>query len=681
MGYLDFSWNVGSLVFGLIVLITALGLIAYKGEKARLSLWKIVKWFPLLAILILVLSLLKIQWNEEAEIFHKPYVLIAVDVSSSFQSGQRLGLDSAYNEILTELKKEYSHLDVDSKVSYFAVQATGPEDFSNLKTANNRDSLGSLTSLENLLSQIQNSDPKSRPRAIFLISDGRINQGMSSFELDPNFPPLFPLVFNNIPLNDIQLDSLEIISFAKDNELELELTYSQTGLKISKFKVKAHSANKELPKYDVDIEAVKNNSKALFQRKKRFVLPSNLGDSLSLVVEKSNSNEYAYNDTLFLPNYAKEENLPEILMLTPLSSPDERWLIQVLNSGNDFRVELLSRGDIKSFSAGKRQTLWLSQKNYASLSQAELERLKKVPLVIYGNSGFEKIFKVKKAGKLLAFSSSANLKVSSFAASHFNYLEMPLNKIPQKTGRFYPATNYSLCLGEVNENQKKGCAFGEIEENVYGFHLQDYWKTMFSPNSSILSKEYFASVVNGFASYIEENHNDPQIKIRGNLHAGNLLHLAAIVPGSNKVDKQKLVFNVLGQKESFSQTLENWLGNVSEWDVKLNEGTYTLNLRDSNGTTLAEKYIEVKSAQNLELNKIGFDYYRLENLARLSAGKIIYGESLLTNTKSPLPQINAGEIRETQKKSTKFYNQFAIAVILILTMAVYWFLRKKLLLD
>jgi len=648
----------------------------------------LLRFLTILGILFLLLMPLLKQFTTDEQ---KPVVVILKDESASIQASTDASTLQSTNTGLESLINGLSEKFEVSEFSYAENVTTNPSDTIRPESTN----------ISAPLEYITETFESQNLSAIIMTSDGIFNEGKNPLYADlQTAVPIYPIALGDTTIRtDILIKNVlhNRIVYLNDRFLiEADVqAFNSRGSKsnIHLYKV-ANGKNVKIQSQPFTID--KNNFFKSFQFEldadqignvKYFISVDGLNNELS----KANNSRNIYMEVL--------DARQKILLLAHAPHPDIRAIKQSVKANKNFEIEVVYAKDnlpsIRPYDMVILHNLPSPQSRITTFTQ-ELNRAKKPVMYIIGaNTSIPDINNLQDAIKITGGNNSLN-DVTPVLKDGFDLftleeslgpeikkyvpLKVPFGEyevgaaskvlLKQKVGSV--ETNYPLLVYNDANNHKQVVLAGE---GIWRWRLYEYQEYESYRNSqSILMKslQYISQKDDKrkFRAYVAKNSFKENESISFDAQLYNENYEPINVPEANLV-----ITNEKGEQfdYSFSKTNNYYFLDAGRFP----EGNYSFKANTNyNGKVLeASGKFSIQSIKK-EQYDLTARHDLLHDLAKKSGGQVIYPSNLATLQNQLLEDNSIKPILYSKAETTPIMNLWWLIAILIILLAVEWFLRR-----
>lgn len=477
-----------------------------------------------LALILLVINLLGIQVRRHQTVFLPPTIVVLRDQSGSFQNGKYLGIEKAYHEFENKIY-EYA------RSNQFKLQVI--------------DYIPEVKDYLNLARAIPNL------KAIFLFTDGRFkSDSLKQFLSWPG--PVYPVVLDSNVRTEINADAAMLN--LKSTPGELDIRYQALGSVKNGARVKIVKAGKIIFEEKIELSEMSGVHHLKWLSEKTVVKNN---DSTVVVITPGDAKENfnPYNDSVPL-NVVGAQNLNSLYLIKPVSSLDEKSMVDILGASVETQIKFISLMELESLNLNTGDQIWMELSSLEELTLTQLQKflalIKSTPakLVFYLASKkspglfYQKIFPNIHLS-WIQFSPNADMNVrnNSHLTSTFPDEVIKMNNLAHSPISAIKLDSTIEPFVEIRENSERGAFIGRInlfaDKKALLFSLPPIWSELFKADVDYPMHQNIVAFIQSIYNYAEKE----------------LGTVAATVPFSKVYSQESLEFRQIGFDE---KTLREW---------------------------------------------------------------------------------------------------------------------------
>jgi hypothetical protein len=646
----------------------------YYKAKIKLKIHLVLAFLRFVTVFSVLLLLLNpIISNKTLEIVKTPLV-IAVDNSSSISN---LKATKTTNDLFEKLT---SNADLKEK---FDIQTYRFD--SDFESSDNFDFKGSQTNID-AVAKNSKSINKNVVFPTVLISDGNQTSGNDFvFSFDPN-NKVYPIaVGDTTTYLDLRVSQLNANKYAFHKNkfpVEIFLNYSGTKAITSNFSISQGNS-------------VLNSQVVSFSPSKKSVVISALlpADKVGLQVYKATitskeKEKNTYNNSY---NFAVEviDQRTEIALISSFNHPDLGALKRAIESNAQRKVTLLKPKEINDLSKYNIVILYQPTIEFKSFFEKNTDLGLNTFIITGTKTDFNYLnqqqkdlfFKMSSQSEsyIAEYQDNFNLfDIEDIGFSQFPPLENPF-------GIIATAANLDVLLGSsirnINTNSPL-LAFSENQGKRTAYLLgENSWKWRLQSHVDTKSYEKYDIFIDKTIQYLATNASKKSLVVNhdGFYNSGNAIEISAQYFNKNYEfdDKANLNITVVNRKTKAKKSYDLLKSNT---DFKVNldgleVGKYDFVVKELNSNSVYNGYFEILDF-DIEKQFVNPDLAKLTQLANQTKGQLLFPDKVDLLIKSLLENEEYKSIQKSIIKKIPLIDWFWLLIILLLSLASEWFLRK-----
>jgi hypothetical protein len=646
----------------------------YYKAKIKLKIHLVLAFLRFVTVFSVLLLLINpIISNKTLEIVKTPLV-IAVDNSSSISNLKATKTTTDLFEKLT------SNADLKEK---FDIQTYRFD--SDFESSDNFDFKGSQTNID----EVAKNSRSINKNVVFptvLITDGNQTSGNDFvFSFDPN-NKVYPIaVGDTTTYLDLRVSQLNANKYAFHKNkfpVEIFLNYSGTKAITSNFSISQGNS-------------VLNSQVVSFSPSKKSVVISALlpADKVGLQVYKATitskeKEKNTYNNSY---NFAIEviDQRTEIALISSFNHPDLGALKRAIESNAQRKVTLLKPKEINDLSKYNIVILYQPTIEFKSFFEKNTDLGLNTFIITGTKTDFnylnqqqkDLVFKMSSQSEnyIAEYQENFNLfDIEDIGFSQFPPLENPF-------GIITTAANLDVLLGSsirnINTNSPL-LAFSENQGKRTAYLLgENSWKWRLQSHVDTKSYEKFDTFIDKTIQYLASNASKKSLVVNhdGFYNSGDAIEISAQYFNKNYEfdDKANLNITVVNRKTKAKKSYDLLKSNT---DFKVNldgleVGKYDFVVKELNSNSVYNGYFEILDF-DIEKQFVNPDLAKLTQLANQTKGQLLFPDKVELLIKSLLENEEYKSVQKSIIKKIPLIDWFWLLIILSLSLASEWFLRK-----
>ena len=646
----------------------------YYKAKIKLKIHLVLAFLRFVTVFSVLLLLINpIISNKTLEIVKTPLV-IAVDNSSSISNLKATKTTTDLFEKLT------SNADLKEK---FDIQTYRFD--SDFESSDNFDFKGSQTNID-AVAKNSRSINKNVVFPTVLITDGNQTSGNDFvFSFDPN-NKVYPIaVGDTTTYLDLRVSQLNANKYAFHKNkfpVEIFLNYSGTKAITSNFSISQGNS-------------VLNSQVVSFSPSKKSVVISALlpADKVGLQVYKASisSNEKEKNTYNNSYNFAVEviDQRTEIALISSFNHPDLGALKRAIESNAQRKVTLLKPKEINDLSKYNIVILYQPTIEFKSFFEKNTD-LGLNTFIITGTKTDFNYLNQQQKDLVFKMSSQSESYIAEYQ-DNFNLFDLEdigFSQFPPLENSFgiiTTAANVNVLLGcsirNINTNSPL-LAFSENQGKRTAYLLgENSWKWRLQSHVDTKSYEKYDTFIDKTIQYLASNASKKSLVVNhdGFYNSGDAIEISAQYFNKNYEfdDKANLNITVVNRKTKAKKSYDLLKSNT---DFKVNldgleVGKYDFVVKELNSNSVYNGYFEILDF-DIEKQFVNPDLVKLTQLANQTKGQLLFPDKIDLLIKSLLENEEYKSVQKSIIKKIPLIDWVWLLIILVLSLASEWFLRK-----
>lgn len=631
----------------------------------------LLRFITVFSVLLLLIN--PIISNKTLEIIKTPLV-IAVDNSSSI---------SDLKATITTLEL-YDKLTSNSELKdKFDIQSYRFD--SDFESSVNFDFKGTQTNID-AVAKNSKSIYKNMIFPTVLITDGNQTSGNDFvFSFDPN-NKVYPIVVGDTTTYlDLRISQLDVNKYAfYKNKFPVEVFLNYTG-------TKAITSN-----FSISLgKTVLNSQLVSFSPSKKSVVISVLlpADKIGLQVYKASisSNEKEKNTYNNNYNFAVEviDQKTEIALISSFNHPDLGSLKRAIESNVQRKVTLLKPKEINDLSKYNIAILYQPTIEFKSFFDNNRD-LGINTLIITGTKTDFNFLNQQQKDLVFKMSSQSEDYIARykedfnlFASENIGFNQFPPLENP--FGVVTTSSNVNVLLGSTIRNINTNSpllAFSENQGKRSAYLLgENSWKWRLQSHIDTKSYEKYDTFIDKTIQYLASNTSKKTLVVNhdGFYNSGDEIEISAQYFNKNYEfdDKANLNITVVNRKSKAKKSFDLLKSNT---DYKVNldgleVGNYDFIVRELNSNSVYNGSFEILDF-DIEKQFVNPDLVKLNQLVNQTKGEIIFPDKVDSLIKSLLKNEEYKSVQKSIIKKIPLIDWIWLLIILVISLASEWFLRK-----
>lgn len=646
----------------------------YYKAKIKLKIHLVLAFLRFVTVFCVLLLLINpIISNKTIEIVKTPLV-IAVDNSSSISNLKATKTTADLFEKLTsnaELKEKF-----DIQTYRFD---------SDFESSDNFDFKGSQTNID-AVAKNSRSINKNLVFPTVLITDGNQTSGNDFvFSFDPN-NKVYPIaVGDTATYLDLRVSQLNANKYAFHKNkfpVEIFLNYSGTKAITSNFSISQGNS-------------VLNSQVVSFSPSKKSVVISALlpADKVGLQVYKATitskeKEKNTYNNSY---NFAVEviDQRTEIALISSFNHPDLGALKRAIESNAQRKVTLLKPKEVNDLSKFNIVILYQPTIEFKSFFEKNTD-LGLNTFIITGTKTDFNFLNQQQKDLVFKMSSQSESYIAEFQ-DNFNLFDLEdigFSQFPPLENSFGIITTtanvnvlLSSSIRNINTNSPL-LAFSENQGKRIAYFLgENSWKWRLQSHVDTKSYEKYDTFIDKTIQYLATNASKKSLVVNhdGFYNSGDAIEISAQYFNKNYEfdDKANLNINVVNRKTKAKKSYDLLKSNT---DFKVNldgleVGKYDFVVKELNSNSVYNGYFEILDF-DIEKQFVNPDLAKLTQLANQTKGQLLFPDKVDLLIKSLLENEEYKSVQKSIIKKIPLIDWVWLLIILVLSLASEWFLRK-----
>ena len=646
----------------------------YYKAKIKLKIHLVLAFLRFVTVFCVLLLLINpIISNKTIEIVKTPLV-IAVDNSSSISNLKATKTTDDLFEKLTsnaELKEKF-----DIQTYRFD---------SDFESSDNFDFKGSQTNID-AVAKNSRSINKNLVFPTVLITDGNQTSGNDFvFSFDPN-NKVYPIaVGDTATYLDLRVSQLNANKYAFHKNkfpVEIFLNYSGTKAITSNFSISQGNS-------------VLNSQVVSFSPSKKSVVISALlpADKVGLQVYKATitskeKEKNTYNNSY---NFAVEviDQRTEIALISSFNHPDLGALKRAIESNAQRKVTLLKPKEVNDLSKFNIVILYQPTIEFKSFFEKNTD-LGLNTFIITGTKTDFNFLNQQQKDLVFKMSSQSESYIAEFQ-DNFNLFDLEdigFSQFPPLENSFGIITTtanvnvlLSSSIRNINTNSPL-LAFSENQGKRTAYLLgENSWKWRLQSHVDTKSYEKYDTFIDKTIQYLATNASKKSLVVNhdGFYNSGDAIEISAQYFNKNYEfdDKANLNINVVNRKTKAKKSYDLLKSNT---DFKVNldgleVGKYDFVVKELNSNSVYNGYFEILDF-DIEKQFVNPDLAKLTQLANQTKGQLLFPDKVDLLIKSLLENEEYKSVQKSIIKKIPLIDWVWLLIILVLSLASEWFLRK-----
>jgi hypothetical protein len=552
-------------------------------------------------------------------------------------------------------------------------------------TTDEFDFKGKQTNIDEVAKNLKSINKNSNFPTV-LITDGNQTIGNDYvYSFDAN-NKVFPLIVGDTTtFLDLKVAQLNVNKYAfQKNKFPVEVFLNYSGTKSVNATFKISQGNSVLNSQTVSFSPSKKSAIV------NVLLPA---EKVGLQIFKASisskeQEKNTYNNT---KNFAVEviDQRTNIAIVSAINHPDVGALKRAIETNAQRKVTIVKPNDIRSLQEYNVIILYQPTADFKSVFDTNKLAGINTFIITGTNTDFNflnqqqssLVFRMsnQKEDYLASFNSQFNL----FALDNIGFEQFP--PLQNSFGTLTANTNVSVLLSSKIRNIETNApllAFAENEGKRTAFLLgENLWKWRLQSHIDTKSYEKFDVFIDKTIQYLASNNSKKSLVVNHEsfYNSGDALEITAqyfnknyefdekarlTISVTNKATKQTKKYDLLKTNNSFKVNLDG-----------LSAGQYTFSVKELNSNTSYSSYFEILDF-DIEKQFVNPDVLKLEQLATQTQGKILFPDQVDLLIKSLLENENYKPIQKAIVTKTPLIDWVWLLVIIAISLASEWFLRK-----
>ena len=622
---------------------------------------------------VLLLLINPIISNKTLEIVKTPLV-ISVDNSSSIS-------DLKATKTSIELyEKLISNSELKEK---FDIQTYRFD--SNFESSDNFDFKGNQTNIDEVAKNVKSINKNSFFPTV-LITDGNQTTGNDYvYSFDPN-NKVYPIILGDTTTNlDLRISQLNANKYAfLNNKFPVEIFLNYTG-------TKAITSNFTISQGNT----VLNSQKVSFSPSKKSIIMTALlpANKTGIQVYKANVSSLEKEKNSFNNNYnfAVEviDQKTEIALISSFNHPDLGALKRSIESNVQRKVTLIKPKEISDLNKYNIAILYQPTSEFKSFFESNKDLGLNTFIITGTKTDFNYLnqqqkdlfFKMSSQSEdyIAEYKDDFNLfALDDIGFSQFSPLENPFGVVTTSAnvnvllGSFVRNINTNSPLLAFSENQGKRTAY-LLGENSWKWRLQSHVDTK--------SYEKYDTFIDKIIQYLASNTSKKSLVVKheGFYNSGDAIEISAQYFNKNYEFDAKANLNItIVSRKSKAKKSYDLLKSNSDFKVNLDGlevGKYDFIVKELNSNSVYNGSFEILDF-DIEKQFVNPDLAKLTQLANQTKGQVIFTDKVDLLIKSLLENEEYKSVQKSIIKKIPLIDWIWLLIILIISLASEWLLRK-----
>ncbi|NHM06899.1 hypothetical protein G4D82_06675 [Flavobacterium sp. CYK-4] len=661
----------------LLSLVLAAGLSYYQyfyKVKVRTKTHRILALLRFITVFgILLLLINPVLSNKTYQVVKTPLPIV-VDNSSSIT-------DLKVAETVRELHQRLaSNSDLKDK---FDVQTYRFD--SEFESATEFDFKGKQTNIESVAKSLK-SLYKNTAFPTVLITDGNQTSGNDYIFSFNQENKVFPLVVGDTTtFLDLKVSQLNVNKYAfHKNKFPVEVFLNYAGTKTVNANFKITQDNSTLTTQSISFSPSKKSTVV------NVLLPANQTglQIFKASVTSSETEKNAYNNT---KNFAVEviDQKTNVAIITEINHPDIGALKRSIESNAQRKVTILKLNEVKDLSDHNVIVLYQPSSNFGSLFKNIAQAGTNTFIITGVSTDFSLLNQqqqnlvFKMSGQREDYLPEFNPQFNLFALDDIGFAQFP--PLQHAFGTVATNGNVSVLLSSRIRNIETGMpllAFAENQGKRSAFLLgENLWKWRMQSHIDTKSYEKFDVFIDKTVQYLASNNSRKSLVVNHEsfYNSGEAIEITAQFFNKNYEldDKARLMISVIN-KNTKKVKQYDLLKSTNSFKVNLDglsAGQYTFSVKELNTNTVYNGYFEILDF-DIEKQFVNPDLNKLKQLATQTKGQVFMPNQTDNLIKTLLAEDNYKAIEKAIVKKTPLIDWVWLLILVAITLAAEWFLRK-----
>jgi hypothetical protein len=556
---------------------------------------------------------------------------------------------------------------------------------SEFETATELDFKGKQTNLDEVAKNLKSIN-KNAVYPTVLITDGNQTSGndyVYSFAAENKVYPL--VVGDTTTFLDLKVSQLNANKYAfHKNKFPVEVFLQYSGTKSINANFSISQGNSILETQTISFSPSKKSAVV------NVLLPA---DKVGLQIFKASitskeSEKNKYNNT---KNFAVEviDQKTNIAIVSGLNHPDLGALKRAIESNAQRKVTIVKPNEIKTLS--DYNVLIIYQPNYEFRQLFENNKTAGIGTLIITGPSTDFTFLnqqqnsivYKMSGQREEYLAAFNPQFNLFALDDIGFGQFP--PLQHAFGTVTTNTNTSVLLSSRIRNIDTGMpllAFSENQGKRSAFLLgENIWKWRLQSHVDTKSYEKFDIFVDKIVQYLASNNLKKSLVVNHEsfYNSGDALEITAqffnknyefdekarlTISVTNKNTKQTKKYDLLKTNNAFKVNLDG-----------LPAGQYDFSVKELNSNTVYNGYFEILDF-DIEKQFVNPDLSKLKQLATQTQGRVFYPNQADELIKALLDNESYKAVQKAIVKKTPLIDSMWLLILIAITLAAEWFVRK-----
>ena len=627
-----------------------------------------------ISILGLLLLLINPRITRKSYETIKTPLPIIVDNSSSIK-------ELKANDIALELhKKILSNSALQEK---FDVQSYGFD--SDFTTKDNFDFKGTQTQIDLVAKNIKSIYKNSNYPTIIL-TDGNQTRGNDFVYTFPEENAVYPIVLGDTTtVMDLKISQINVNKYAfLKNKFPVEVFLQYAGNKSITSTFSISLGNSIVSKQNITFSATKKSEII------SMLLPANAVGVLvfKATISSSEKEKNTYNNT---KNFAVEviDQKTEVALISSLNHPDVGMLKRAIETNQQRHVTILQPNQVSSLRDYNVLIVYQPNATFKTVFESNKAANLNTFVITGTNTDFnflnqqQSSFEFKMSGQKEDYLADFNTQFNLFALDNIGFDNFPPLQnafgsiIPkQKVETLLSAkirnVNLNVPLFSFVENQSRRDAY-LFGENIWKWRLQSHIEQQ--------SFDKFDVFIDKTIQFLASNTKKRNLVVTHEnfFNSGDAIEINAQFFNKNYEfeENARLTINVVN-KETKEAKRYDLLKSTNSYKVNLDglkAGQYTFNVKELNSNSVYNGFFEVLEF-DIEKQFVNPDVSKLQQLATQTNGELVMPNQLDSLIEKLLKDDRYKSIQKEIIKKTPIIDWIWLLILIALTLALEWFIRK-----
>ncbi len=648
----------------------------YKNKSRNKATWylSILRFLSIFGILILLIN--PIFSRKTFETVKSPLPIV-IDNSSSI-------LDLKVNEKAIEIyKKLISNADLAEK--YDVQTYSFDSEFQSISDLGEINFKGKQTNLDKVAKNLKSIN-KNKTFPTVLITDGNQTSGNDFvYSFDSNNKVFPVIVGDTTTFLDLKVNQLNVNKYAfHKNKFPVEVFLQYSGNKSVNANFNISQGKSVLATQTVSFSQSKKSAII------NVLLPANnVGLQIFKASISTNENEKnKYNNT---KNFAVEviDQKTNVAIITTVNHPDVGALKRAIETNIQRKVTIVKPQEIKSLQ--DYNVLIIYQPTQEFKQVFDNNKIAEINSFIITGTNTDFNFLNQQQSNLVFkmsnqredFIADFNTQFNLFALDNIGFEQFP--PLQNAFGTVTTQGNLSVLLNSKIRNIDTNTpllTFAENQGKRSAFLLgENIWKWRFQTNVENKSFEKFDIFIDKTIQFLASNNSKKSLVVNHEsfYNSGDALEISAqffnknyefdekarlTISVINKNTKQNKKYDLLKTNNAFKVNLDG-----------LSAGQYTFSVKELNSGSTYNGYFEILDF-DIEKQFVNPDLQKLTQLSNLTKGKVYFPNQVDDLIKTLLNNDNYVAIQKAIVKKTPLIDWYWLLILVVITLASEWFIRK-----